>query len=163
MSNFLQTALELAELGNAVFPLLPCGKTPLTQRGFKDATLDPTIISKWWTQWPDANIGLATGKISGCVVLDIDGADGESSLQTLKRELGPLAATCMARTGKGIHLYFRYPDGKEIRCRTNIAPGIDVRADDGYVVAPPSVHPNGPSYEWIGDETEFAELPGPSF
>jgi len=159
MSNFLQTALELAELGNAVFPLLPCGKTPLTKHGFKDATTDPSIITKWWTQWPDANIGLATGEVSSCIVLDVDGADGNSSLEALKRELGPLPNTCMARTGKGMHLYFCYPDGKEIRCRTNIARGIDVRADGGYVVAPPSVHPNGATYEWIGDETAFAELP----
>jgi hypothetical protein len=161
MSNFLQAALELAELGNAVFPLLPCGKTPLTKHGFKDATTDPNIITKWWTQWPDANIGLATGHASGCIVLDIDGADGNSSLEALKRELGPLPATCMARTGKGRHLYFCYPDGKEIRCRTNLAPAIDVRADGGYVVAPPSVHPNGAPYEWIGDEIKFAELPEP--
>jgi len=161
MSNFLQAALELAELGNAVFPLLPCGKTPLTKHGFKDATTDPSIITKWWTQWPDANIGLATGEVSSCIVLDVDGADGNSSLEALKRELGPLPNTCMARTGKGMHLYFCYPDGKEIRCRTNIARGIDVRADGGYVVAPPSVHPNGATYEWIGDETAFAELPEP--
>jgi hypothetical protein len=163
MSKFLQAALEFAEASIAVFPLLPCGKTPLMKHGFKDATTDPTIIAGSWTRCPDANIGLATGQMSGCVVLDIDGADGESSLQTLKRELGPLPDTCMARTGKGRHLYFCYPDGKEIRSRTNIAPGIDVRADGGYVVAPPSVHPNGTTYEWIGDETEFAELPGPSF
>jgi hypothetical protein len=159
MSNFLQAAIELALCGNAVFPLKPCSKTPLTKNGFKDAATDQSVITESWRRWPDANIGLATGQVSGCIVLDIDGVEGEASLQVLERQLGALPATCMAKTGDGRHLYFGYPNSKEIRSRTKIAPGIDIRASGGYVVAPPSVHPNGSTYSWLGEETEFSDLP----
>ena len=67
---FLQAAIRCAELGYPVFPCAPGGKSPLTERGFHDATVDPEQIEKWWSQHPSANIGIPT---AGLVVIDIDG------------------------------------------------------------------------------------------
>ena len=72
-NEFLNAALGYAAQGLYVFPIKPRGKTPLTNHGFKDASTDPEQIRAWWTRWPDANIGITTGKASGFWVLDLDG------------------------------------------------------------------------------------------
>ena len=90
-----------------------------------------------------------TGAISGLVVLDIDPKhEGIDSLEQLQHTHGSLPRTLQATTGSGgLHLYFAHPGGI-IRNRVGVAIGIDVRGDGGYVVAPPSIHPNGRSYSW---------------
>jgi putative DNA primase/helicase len=76
---YLEAALSYAARGWAIFPLVPGSKKPFGkahecgapshQHGFKDATTDPAIITAWWTEHPDANIGVATGKVSGVTSL----------------------------------------------------------------------------------------------
>ena len=90
MNNLLDAALKYASRGFTVFP---CGgsngKKPLTPHGFKDASTDPKQIEEWWTTHPDANIAIATGEMSGLVVLDIDnknGKDGSSTLLELEKQ-----------------------------------------------------------------------------
>ena len=83
------------------------GKHPRTPNGVKDATTDRTIIKAWWNRWPDANIGIATGRPSGIFVLDVDGNVGKASLKELQAEHGRLPKTVTVRTGKGRHRYFR--------------------------------------------------------
>src|SRR6516165_4849410 len=86
MSALLDAALNYAKLGWKVFPLVPGQKRPLTMHGSKDATSNPDQIRAWWTQNPDANIGVATGSVSGIVVLDVDcknDKDGYASLRNL--------------------------------------------------------------------------------
>jgi hypothetical protein len=97
-----------------------------------------------------------TGAISGIVVLDLDGEEGEASLNSL----GHLPVTPKVRTGRGHHLYFKHP-GTFVGNPVNTMPGLDVRGDGGYVVAPPSIHPDGSVYEWAlhPSEVPFAELP----
>jgi Bifunctional DNA primase/polymerase, N-terminal len=161
-------ALRYAECGFPVLPLhsitenggCTCGKTdcsspgkhPRTLHGLKDASIDPDIIRRWWTQWPDANIGIVTGAVSGLLVVDIDGAEGERSRDALIATHGPLPETLPARTGHGWHLYFKLPAncGSIRGSAGKLGKGIDTRADDGYVVAPPSVHASGIEYEFIG-------------
>lgn len=150
-------ALHYGRLGLAVFPIRPRSKQPLTEHGFKDASKDPQQIEKWWSRWPDANIGIATGSVSGgLVVIDLDvdkdkGIDGRATLRDWEAQYGKLPdKTWLSITGRGGYHYF-YHDTSVVKNRTNIYEGIDIRGDGGYVVAPPSVHPNGRTYEWEQD------------
>lgn len=149
----LAHALEYASRGWPVFPL--GGKRPRTEHGCKDATTDPSTIEAWWQKFPGANIGIATGRQSGLVVLDVDGDRGESYLEELQRRFGPLPTTLEARTRPGRrHLYFAYPDSAVVRnSESKIGEDIDVRGEGGYAVAPPSIHPETRRpYEWSNAE-----------
>lgn len=126
-------------------------------------------IAQLWERYAGSGIGIATGKDSGVIVLDIDnhnGVDGQASLDLAQRKLGELPKTKEVITGSGgRHMYFRHPGGR-VANRTggkgHMAgyPGLDVRGDGGYVVAPPTVHPNGTAYVWTGTkETPIADLP----
>jgi hypothetical protein len=142
-------ALKLAGKGFRVFPCVERGKEPAVADNLKRATTDPNIISGWWRS-RDFNIGIATGEGSGIWVLDVDGEEGEQTLRQLEAADGALPPTVEAITGKGRHLYFRWPAGVEIRNTQDnpVMPGIDVRGEGGYVLAPPSVHPSGRIYAW---------------
>ncbi len=159
----LEAALRYAEHGWAVIPVhhphgggcscgrggcTSVGKHPRTSSGLNDATRDPGAISRWWTRWPNANIAVATGPASGLLVLDIDLPTGPASLDELTGRHGALPDTCAQRTGSGgRQLLFAHPDA-ELGNRAGVVPGIDVRAGGGYIVVPPSVHVDGPRYEW---------------
>ena len=108
-------------------------------------TRHPTIeeVTDWFNKWPNANIGIVTGKISNLVVFDLD---SEHAVQYAKDE-GGFPDTPMAKTGKGSHAYTRYP-GFEVRNDVRKELDIDIRGDGGYVVAPPSFHGSGRQYEW---------------
>lgn len=137
-------ALHYATLGWCVFPC--SGKEPLTAHGVKDASSDEATIRAWWSRWPDANVAVACGA-SGLVVVDIDdGAVGEAELA----KLGELPETLTAETGSGgRHLYFRRPDGEKWGNTSRRVPHLDTRGDGGYVIAPPSIHPETRrSYDW---------------
>src|SRR5262249_14056450 len=107
-------------------------------------------IRSWWARHPNAMIGLPTGPQSGVWVLDIDngeGKDGKASLATLESTYGALPETGKVTTPSGgSHYYFKY-DG-EVRSRGQLADGLDVRGDGGYVIAGGSVRSDGRSYEW---------------
>lgn len=145
----LSWALAYARRGWAVFPLRPGGKEPLTPHGFKDAMTDEATIRRWWATWADANVAIATGSPSGLVALDNDPRNGgDESLHDLVARYGPLPDTVTALTGGGgSHDYFAAPPGVTIRSR-KLAPGLELKAEGGYVVAPPSLHPSGRRYEW---------------
>jgi hypothetical protein len=166
-SRHVDNALAYAARGWAVLPLhcvrdgrCTCGspacarpaKHPigrLVPRGVKDATTDQVTIRPWWAEFPDANVGIATGAVSGLVVLDVDPRHrGDDSLAALERQHGPLLQSVRAMTGGGgSHPYFSHPGGI-VSNKVAIAPGLDVRGDGGYVVAPPSIHETGRRYEW---------------
>jgi hypothetical protein len=139
-------------------------KHPRTANGHKEATTDEAAIREWWGQWPEANIGIATGEASGIVVLDVDHG-GEDTLYELCGEYGQLPDTVTVLTGSGgRHLYFRHPGGYVGNSQGRLGPGLDVRGDGGYVVAPPSMHVSGRTYEWEAsshpDEVPLADMPG---
>jgi hypothetical protein len=144
------------------------GKHPRTEHGLKDGTKDAKQIEAWWEKWPDASLGILTGQESGLLVLDVDGEDGKTALLALTAEHGGLPKTLCAKTGrtdgngqrKGCHYYFRAPAGVAIRNSAGIlGKGLDIRADGGYVVAPPSLHPSGLLYEWLTPEQPLADVP----
>ena len=106
MGGLGDDALEYANRGIRIFPLRPRDKRPLTTHGFKEATADEAQILEWWDKWPDANIGLVTGAISGCWVLDLDG-DADALLNA--RNIA-LPQTPTSRTGGGgKHILFKHP------------------------------------------------------
>ena len=139
------------------------GKHPRTPNGVKDATTDRTIIKAWWNRWPDANIGIATGRASGIFVLDVDGNVGKASLKELQAEHGRLKKTVTVQTGKGRHRYFRCDGARVGNSAGRLGKGIDVRGDGGYVVAAGSVHASGAHYRFVDgrglDEIEIAPAP----
>lgn len=130
------------------------GKHPRYDRtilpnGLKSASADPLVITNWWTAWPDANIGIVTGAQSGLWVLDIDAHHGgDIELEALIQQYGLLPDTVIANTGGGGQHYLFVHTGQTIKNRAHIAPGIDVRGDGGYIVAPPSLHQSGVFYDW---------------
>jgi hypothetical protein len=156
--TMVKAALAMATRGMQVFPCLPHGKKPATKHGFQDATLNPQQIEAWWRSWPSCNIGVATGAPSGVFVIDVD--KGEKEMRRLEAQHGALPPTVESTTPNGRHIFFRYP-GWPVKCSQNeFAPGIDVRADGGYVVVPPSVHPSGRRYYWrIDAANAFADAP----
>lgn len=136
----------------SIFPLMRNGKKPATANGVKDATRDRDQVNRWWTANPFFNIGIATGEVNGFIILDIDNhkddENGAETLADLQRSMGKLPDTVEAVTWSGgRHLFFKYPTGEDIRNATGIAPGIDIRANGGYIVGAGSVI-NGKSYEW---------------
>lgn len=179
-------ALRYAGLGLAVLPLhrpvdrdgrlrCSCGKADCTSpakhpvgrlapRGLLDASRDPNVLAAWFERerW---NVGIATGAVSGIVVLDIDPRHGgEEALVALEAEHGPLPPTWRFLTGgDGEHIVFRHPGGTVKNSAGRIGPGIDVRGDGGYIVAPPSLHISGRPYaisvDHHPDEVALAPLP----
>ncbi|HEY7119674.1 MAG TPA: bifunctional DNA primase/polymerase [Tepidisphaeraceae bacterium] len=127
------------------------GKHPiasLVPHGVLDAETHAATIAQWWAVYPDANIGVATGDASGVVVIDVD-LRGEDTFDHLTERYGELAPTWMAETGSGgIHLWYQMPAADIRNSASAIGPGIDVRANGGYVVAPPSRHISGGAYCW---------------
>jgi len=156
VSTLAESALEYARHGWHVFPVKPRAKTPLVARGFLEATTNATTIAMWWTRWPDANIGLAPS-VSGLVVLDIDGPEGEVAATRLGLYAEPTLSAKTGRADGGRHLFFRRPDFAV--SNASLAPRLDVRCDAGYVLIAPSVHPSGQLYRWETKGIEPNELP----
>lgn len=161
--NRLGNTLALASRGLRILPVRPRSKVASLNGWPTAATTDEVIISEWFARDPDTNIGIATGKGSNLVVIDIDGSTGDINLDVLQGRLGGLPDTVSVSTPRGgRHLYFRYPSGFEIGISAGkLAEKIDIRGGGGYVVAPPSVGENGKGYMFIDDEEHFgiAELP----
>ncbi|WP_375764552.1 bifunctional DNA primase/polymerase [Bradyrhizobium sp. Pha-3] len=183
------TALAFARHGHAVLPLTwpirvngravcscrkaadcisgakhPLGR--LVPNGLLSASTDPAVIRRWFADEPQANLGVVTNRL---VVLDVDPRhDGDSSLAALEHAHNFPPTWRVMTGGGGEHVIFKCPEGVEIassQARDNplLGPGIDIRARDGYIVAPPSRHLTANRYAWSVDhhpaEIPLAELP----
>lgn len=152
-------ALAYATAGVPVFPCDAQSKRPLTGHGFQDATVDPAVVTGWWTRWPAAMIGMPTGTATGVWVLDVDDPAAFA-------EAAPaLPRTRRVTTGKGFHLHWRLDPATPVRNaqrhpRTGwpfpALPGAEVRGEGGYVILPPSRHPSGRLYAWADDMEPIA-------
>ena len=165
----LKLALTYARKGWHVFPVhsirngvCSCGdskcenpgKHPRTRHGLNDASKDEQQVSQWWTEMPDANIGIRTGEVSGISVLDIDQRHG--GFESIKAF--NLPDTLVSKTGgNGQHHIFKYDE--KIPNSPNFKPGIDFRSDGGYIVAPPSKHKSGNEYVWVDFTVEPVPAP----
>jgi hypothetical protein len=156
-----QQVLRLAARGFQLFPCKPHSKEPAVSNWRKLATADPKKLVRWFTDFPEANWAVATGPVSGIFVVDLDGEQGERSWSELCQQNGGEVSTLTVRTPRGRHPYFCYPVGSEIRnSASKIALSVDVRGQGGYVLCPPSIHPSGTPYQWLGPESQpVAEAP----
>jgi hypothetical protein len=154
----VDAALQYAEIGWFAFPC-KLDKTPYVSGGFKAASLDSEQIRAWWKRWPEASIGIATGR-SRVAVLDVDPRhSGDETFSRLSERLGSSTfETVQSRTGGGgSHFIFRCPPDIAIKGGVSVfGEGIDVRADGGYIIVPPSRHPSGNSYEWQANSDPFS-------
>ena len=183
-NNLKFAALRYADNCIPVLPLVPGHKEPLTwdsfQHGFKDATLDATLIRECWEANPDANIGLRMGveRPDGSIVGVIDednkdskecqpAKDGHSDMLDLSVRLGALPPTrtvlttsSNSETGhRGKQYYVNVPAIlNNATLKAQLAYGVDLKFRDCYVVAPPSVV-NGQMYEFESSQDELCELP----
>lgn len=159
--NMLAEALRLASLGLHVFPVLPRRKVPATKHGLLDATTDEGQIRKWWGQNPNYNIGINAGA-SGIIVIDFDTAKEGFAGGDLLAQLLQECPTRTQQTGTdGFHLVYRMPPGMKLGNSPGGLPfGVDVRGHGGYIVAAPSIHPNGKRYAWLDPNAPIAHLPG---
>ena len=152
LSALGRAALEYVRAGFAVFPCRERDKRPATPHGLNDWTDNPEHVIIHWSQHPNSNIGITCGAPSGgLLVLDFDVSDTKNGLATLKQwetEHGELPETATAITGSGGRHYLFRTDRNNIRPTSNTELGVDVRCDGSYIVAPPSIHPCGGSYEW---------------
>lgn len=147
----LSAALRYARRGWAVFPL--DGKRPYPgTNGHSEATTDRRQIKRWWKRWPDANVGIACDSQRGPIVIDIDGGNGQVLADKLKL---PYTREASSQNPGRRHLYFSpMIDGTEIPRKIkvkykNMKYDFDILGDGGYVVAPPSIHPEtGKRYVW---------------
>lgn len=160
-SNMREAALFYLRRGWSVFPISPVSKKPLVDwYEFQERHATEREIDQWWRKFPSAGVGIVTGKISGLVVLDVDpkhGADVNYIYKTFPSSI-------VAKTGGGGgHFYYRYPEGEDIRNsvgkKNGVQTGYDVRANGGYVVAPPSLHPSGRRYEWLETAKKASPVP----
>jgi hypothetical protein len=135
-------------MGLSVIPLKPKSKVPLltSWKEFQTRKASEEEIRSWFAKTVDANIGIVTGIISGIVVIDLDGKEGSISAS----QIG-IKSRVLSLTGSGKHLFFKY-NGEE---PTRIWKGngeheeVFLRSTGEYIVAPPSIHPNGKRYRWL--------------
>jgi hypothetical protein len=177
MTGLLEAALGYAARGIPVYPAhWPCcipggtslacscrrgaacdrpAKHPLVRHGLHDATTHAGQLERWWSRWPQANVGLATGVVFD--VLDIDGPIGLAALGELQQAVGLwLPGPLVATGGGGWHHWFR-PTGLGNRPPRGLD-HVDWRGRGGCVLAPPSRHISGRTYRWVRD-LDQAPLP----
>lgn len=159
LNELVEAAIRYRRRGWSVIPISRKRKTPLVKWA-EYQTRPPTEeqIRTWWKEFPDANIAVITGRISGLVVVDVDtqhGGNPKPIYQGYKTSL-------MQRTGSGgYHLFYEYPEEAEwVANQTGARPGVDVRGDGGYVVVAPSIHASGRAYEWVTEDEAGPQAPG---
>jgi Protein of unknown function (DUF3987)/Bifunctional DNA primase/polymerase, N-terminal len=182
-SLFAEAALDYAARGWRIVPLhsvvdgrcscgrdctKSAGKHPRLSKWTEAATSDAAVVSGWWRQWPEANIGVALGVRSGIVAVDIDSEAGSKLL--LEMSGGQLPETLEYTTGNGSRLLFAIPGNLPTPPKTRVlddASGneaVRLQSDGGQCVMPPSSHYTGRSYQWVEgrgpDQCRLAEMPG---
>lgn len=157
----LDAALDYAQRGWRVIPILAGSKRPALTRWTEHATTDTATIKDWWDGHDDYGVGIATGADTGFWVLDVDDYESFRDLEQ-RYEVLPTTRTTITGSG-GYHFLFAWPtDGRDIRndAGKRLGPGLDVRGEGGQIVAPPSVHPNGTAYQWdAGQGDDIATAP----
>lgn len=144
----MKAAQEYVRKGFSVIPVTHDKRPAVHEwKTFQSRHALPSEIEEWYAKWPTCGVGIITGTISGLVVVDIDSPEALQKMVEIKDQLG---APPTVVTGKGFHMYYRYPTGVGVVGNSvNKELGLDIRGEGGYVVAPPSVHPSGVQYRWV--------------
>lgn len=136
----------LYSLGFSLIPLAAGGKKPLIKwTEYQTNKASWPQIEQWQMEYPEANIGIVTGSVSGIFVVDFDSPEAFQAAQD--RGLG---GGVVAKSGRGYHVYYAHPEWT-VKTAAGILDHVDIRSDGGFIVAPPSVHENGTVYEWLDD------------
>lgn len=108
-------------------------------------------IAEKWQGGEDSSFGIATGHRSGVFVVDVDVRDDRNGLEALAA-MGEFPETYTVKTPTGgYHFYFSLPDFPVKTSGNQVAPGVDIRGEGGFVVAPGMPHKNGGTYEEVLD------------
>lgn len=152
----MNAPLHYLALGCSVIPLRPGDKRPaLAWAEFTRRRATEAEIGEWWRRRPDLNCSIVCGRVSGLVVIDCDPRNGgDASLAAYPALRGPAVQT---GSGGG-HFYCAEPGFAKV---PSLLPGVDVQGEGAYVVAPPSVHPNGARYQWLPGRA-LGEVPLPA-
>lgn len=149
MATISEYAAEYVNNGWSILPVRPDEKRPYMSNWlqYQNSRATPDMVDSWFSNLTGAGIGLVTGKISNVVVLDVEAWCKVPIDELLKR----YPTQMVARSGGGgYHLYYTYPQGVgRVANRVGIFDGADLRADGGFIVLPPTRHPNGKQYEWV--------------
>lgn len=149
MANFASHQFNYyREFGLTVIPVQADSKKPpetLKWKKFLGGEKPTEAMYAWWAkQWPSCNFGVLTGSCNRLLVIDVDEATDENQAFVSR-----LPRTSVAKTSKGYHYYFRIPEGLTLETKIRFLRGVDCKAEGGYVLAPPSVHPDGSVYDWV--------------
>lgn len=149
MNSVLTQANEYIDQGWSILPVKPSEKRPYMTNWlqYQHTRATKEMADSWFTSLTGAGVGMVTGRISGVVVLDIESYCSIPIDELLRR----YPTQMISRTGTGgYHLFYLYPNGvSKIVNRVGIFEGADIRADGGFIVLPPTRHPNGKLYEWV--------------
>lgn len=161
----LDYALKYRQLGWSIIPVdsRKKGGAPFSWAPYQESRPTPQQLKKWLDMYPQHGLAVVCGEVSDLIVLDLDRhgeSDGVHVAETLYgwEPTGPVVKT----GGGGLHAYYRHPGGGPVRNRTgagSIAPGVELKADGGFVYAPPSIHVTGTPYEWLFAPFDGVEIP----
>jgi len=152
-------ALFYISNGLSVIPIKPRDKVPLTEwKQYQQQAPSISEIQKWF-KGTDSNIAIVTGKVSdNLVVIDFDDKSlfneflekGSSDLREI------VDTTWIVKTSRGYHVYLRVDSDKPVGSAK--FDGVDVKAEHGYVLAPPSIHPSGIRYEFLTPDMPWSNV-----
>ena len=164
--SLIAEALQYNALGWCVVPIRPGTKVPHVKwKKYQTQLSTPEELKVWYKKWPNANIGIITGAISGIVAIDIDSPAAYGALKDALGEIQPTIEQTTGREDGGSHLIYTLQKGREVRPAVGLIPKVDIRGDGGLIVVAPSVHKSGSTYTWTtgnpleGDLGEISPLP----
>ena len=144
-----EQAAEYVDNGWSVLPVRPEEKRPYMTNWlqYTKTRAPKAMVESWFTNLTGAGVGVVTGRISNMVVLDVESSCPYPIEDLLKK----YPTQMIARSGGGgFHLFYQYPTNQSrVSNRVRIFEGADLRADGGFIVLPPTMHPSGNRYEWV--------------
>ena len=151
----LDIAKAYLKLGWNIIPINKSTKRPLIKwEQFQKERVTEELLNEWYKKYPNANLAVITGKVSNLIVIDIDSIEGREAYIA---QFGEIHDTIAQTTGKsgGLHLFFKHPGDIDYGNRAQLIKDVDVRADGGYVIISPSIHPTGVPYTWVIDPIDM--------
>ena len=170
----LDQALYYASIGLSVIPVhgiidgvCTCGKATCSKPGkhprikwrvAHDKALTEAELKALWERLPKSNVGIVTGSISGIAVIDVDGQEGVESLKEIGLDIPEMPRTPTSMTGGGgYHLIYKMPKDSSLKNVVGLLKNVDIRAEGGMIIAPPSLHISGAKYAWV-DGRSFEDI-----